>query len=59
MIRMLLACDNERCLSTRYESADSTWVVRLQAEQQGWRCSEIADLCPTHAWEDAPDEHDD
>lgn len=59
MIRTLLACDAERCLVTRYELADATWIVRLQAEQHGWRCDEETDLCPEHAREDVPDEHDD
>lgn len=59
MIRMLLACDSERCLASRYDLADSAWVVRLSAEQAGWRCREAADLCPEHAWEDVPVEHDD
>lgn len=59
MIRTLLACDVTRCRVTRYELADATWVVRLQAEQHGWRCDETSDLCPEHALEDVPDEHDD
>lgn len=59
MIRTLLACDVERCRVTRYELADATWVVRLQAEQHGWRCDETSDLCPEHAREDVSDEHDD
>ena len=58
MIRTLLACDAERCLVTRYELADATWVVRLQAEQHGWRCREDSDLCPEHAQEDAKDADD-
>lgn len=56
MIRTLLACDVERCRTTRYELADATWVVRLQAEAHGWHCRDEADLCPEHAPEDTDDD---
>lgn len=58
MIRLLLVCDAERCLETRREYVTAEWVVRLRAEESGWRCAEESDLCPEHAREAPQDEHD-
>lgn len=49
-----ITCDADHCDAQVNTRAGEPWWGQMEAERQGWSCSEDGDLCPIHA--DTPDQ---